>query len=94
MSNIKEKITQVVVDRTCDENVFPIVGLNMLQPLIQSMGIDLALNDQWETNGWECDWWWYFYYDDLPFVLSGGLFTSFITIALDQDKLDEKWGVE
>lgn len=86
MNNIKEKITEVVIDRKCNENVFSIVGLNMLQPLVKSMGIKLELDEKY----WETNWWWSFEHDDLPFVLSGGLFSNHITIALDTDKLDNE----
>lgn len=90
MDRIKEKIKAVVIDRTTDGNVFNVIGLNLLQPLIISMGIDIKLGDDyWETNGWDCDWWWSFDHNGLPFVLSGGLFTTNITIALDVDKLND-----
>lgn len=90
MNAIKEKIKAVVIDRTTDSNVFNVIGLNLLQPVIRSLDINIELGDEyWETNGWQCDWWWIFNYDGLPFILSGGLFSTHITIALDTDKLDD-----
>lgn len=89
MNDIKEKIKAVVIDRTTDTNVFNIIGLNLLQPVFESLGIQADLGDDWETNGWQCDWWWKFNHDGLPFVLSGGLFSHHIQIALDTDKLSD-----
>ena len=90
MNNIKEKIQSLVIDRIKDEISIELMDLYSLQRIINSLGIELELGDDWETNGWQCDYWWSFEYDKLPFVISGGLFVSDITIALNTDKLDDE----
>ena len=62
-----------------------------LTQLEDDCGIELELDPAyWNTNGWQGDWWWQFDYLGEPFILSGGLFTNFITIALDVDKLNDE----
>lgn len=88
MNDIKQKIKEVVIDRTTNSHTFGIIGLNLLEPVIKSLGIQIKLSDNWETNGWQCDWCWSFEHNGTPFVLSGGLFSNNILISLDIDKLN------
>ena len=86
----RDKINDVVINRTSDLEAFKLISLNELKRIVVSLGIELELGDTWETNGWQCDWWWKFNYDDLPFVLSGGLFLDDIMVELDTDELDDE----
>jgi len=88
MNEVKNAIKRVVIDREYDEVSFPSMPLNVLQSLFVEMNITLTIPDNWETNGWQCDYWWKFNQNGLPYVISGGLFSDFIWLSLDVDKLN------
>lgn len=90
ISNIKEKNKAVVIDPTCDSNIFPILSLDFLQTIVKLLGIKFELDDNWETNGWQCDWWSSFEHNGNPFIFSGGLFSNNISINFDVDKINDE----
>lgn len=85
--SIKEKIKEVVIDRSTDVNVFGIIGLNLLEPLVKSLGIDLT-DAYFVTKIKNLEWHWTFKYNDVDFVLSGGVFSNNIAIVLDDSDME------
>ena len=85
--SIKEKIKAVVIDRSTDVNVFSIIGLNLLEPLVKSLGIDLT-DAYFATKIKNLEWHWTFKHNDVDFVLSGGVFSNNIAIVLDDSNME------
>ena len=64
--------------------------LDKIEHNLRIMFDKIELDDNWETNGWQCDWWWSFEHKGNPFIFSGGIFSSNILISLDTDKINNE----